>query len=208
MLTTVVVGVVVVLVLAAVGATAWTVTHGRSGHTVGPRATARGGATNSARTAGTVLTPVSVRAFDNPASAQDALGGNVGSYWHTDYYTGSPVFGRLKKGTGLVLDMGTPVRVDKVTVDFGSQCCATAKIEVGDAAAAQALRGAAAESASPPGFTEVASTSHAVGSYVFTADGHPRGRYLLLWFTKLPPKAGANGEYQADVSTITVRGRR
>lgn len=205
-LTTVVVGVLAVLVLAAIGATAWTVTHGGSAGTATGQNTGSGNRHQgqAANSASTVLKPVSVRAFDNPSSAQDALGGNSGSYWQTQYYIGKPVFGGLKKGTGLVLDLGKSVQVGKVTVDFGSQCCATAKIALGNAAAAQALHGAAAESASPPGFTTVASTSHAVGSYTFTASGHARGRYLLVWFTKLPPMAGAANKYQADVYNIVV----
>jgi len=142
-----------------------------------------------------VLTPVSASGFDplaspgsdpsdeNDALAQDALG--------------SPFFGGLKTGSGLILDMGRRVRLSSVTVTFGPVPGADVAIEVGDndTLAAAAL----------PAFTTVAAADGVGGTHTFTAARSARGRYVLIWFTKLPP-AGL-GKFQAEIFDVSIRGR-
>ena len=86
-----------------------------------------------ARRAGSaaVVTPVSAHGFDaltspgsDPGDENDdlasyAIDGNPATAWQTQYYYGNPVFSGLKTGTGLILDMGRPVRLRSVTVTFG-----------------------------------------------------------------------------------------
>ena len=156
-----------------------------------------------------VLTPVSASGFDplaspgsdpsdeNDALAQYAIDDDPGTAWQTQYYLGSPFFGGLKTGSGLILDMGRRVRLSSVTVTFGPVPGADVAIEVGDndTLAAAAL----------PAFTTVAAADGVGGTHTFTAARSARGRYVLIWFTKLPP-AGL-GKFQADIFDVSIRGR-
>ena len=54
--------------------------------------------------------------------------------------------------------------------------------------------------------TQVASASNAGGTVPFHLSTSVHARYLLVWFTKLPPDNA--GTYQASVYRITVRGHR
>jgi hypothetical protein len=156
-----------------------------------------------------VLTPVSAHGFDpldvsgdpndeNDAEARYAIDGDLATAWRTQYYLGNPVFGGLKAGSGLILDMGRAVRVRSVTVTFGSAPGADVAIESGgdDTLAASTL----------PSFTTVAAADPIGGRHTFGIARPARGRYLLIWFTRLP--AIGPGRYQAQISNVVVRGRR
>jgi hypothetical protein len=55
-------------------------------------------------------------------------------------------------------------------------------------------------------FTTVANqTSLAGGTQTFQTSSSAKGRYVLIWFTKLPPLPGG-GKYQAFVYNVAVRG--
>ncbi len=94
--------------------------------------------------------------------------------------------------------MGRPVRVRSVTVAFGSAPGADVAIESGgdDTLAASAL----------PSFTTVAAADGVGGRHKFRIARPVRGRYLLIWFTRLP--AIGPGRYQAQISNVVVHGRR
>jgi hypothetical protein len=156
-----------------------------------------------------VLTPVSAHGFDpldtsgdpndeNDAEAGYAIDGDPATAWQSQYYLGSPVFGGLKAGSGLILDMGRPARIRSVTVTFGAAPGADVAIEVGDhdTLAASTL----------PSFTTVAAADDVGGSHTFRIARPARGRYLLIWFTRLP--AISPGRYQAQIFNVVVRGRR
>ncbi len=159
---------------------------------------------------GVVLTPVSAHGFDALASpgsdpsdenndeAEYAIDGNLATAWQTQYYLGSPFFGGLKSGTGLILDMGRQVRLRSVTITFGSERGADVSIEIGnhDALAAATL----------PTFTTVATADGIGGTYRFTTDSPARGRYILIWLTKLP--ADGHGRYAEQVYNVIIRGNR
>jgi hypothetical protein len=154
-----------------------------------------------------VLTPVSAKSFDalgndggdeDGGQAMNAVDSSPGTFWHTDYYLSSPALGNLKKGTGLILDMGKQVRLSQVVVQFGSSCCADVQVEVGN-------------SNSPvpsalSSFTSVASSSSAHGVTTFGMSSDRTGRYVLIWITRLPPLAGAANEYQAQIYNVVVHG--
>ena len=155
-----------------------------------------------------VLQPVRAAGFDvlespqedpgdeNSATAPEAIDGNPATAWSTQYYLGRPAFGGLKTGTGLILDMGRPVRISSVTVTFGPEPGADVSLEVGshDTLAAATLAT----------FRTLARASNVGGTRTFRAAHPVRGRYVLIWFTKLPP-AGA-GRFAAQIFTIVVRG--
>jgi putative peptide zinc metalloprotease protein len=160
--------------------------------------------------AAAVLRPVSAHGFDaltspgndpgdeNDDLARYAIDGNPATAWQTQSYYGNPVFSGLKTGTGLILDMARPVRLRSVTVTFGSVPGADVSIEVGN----HNTRAASTLST----FTTVARARDIGGTYTFTCTDPARGRYVLIWFTKLPP-AGSGG-FQAQIFNIVVRGWR
>jgi hypothetical protein len=196
-----------VLVIAALGVGVWTLGH----HGVTP---ARGSTPTHPPPSAppvTALKPVSAHGFDplssvaedpgdeNTNHASFAIDGSPDTAWHTQYYFGSPKFGGLKSGTGLVLDMGKPVAVTSVTVTFGPVPGANVRIEVGndDTRAPGTLRT----------FTTVARGRDVSGRVKFPARPAPEGRFVLIWFTKLPPQTpGSESRFEAQVFNVVVRG--
>ena len=99
----------------------------------------------------------------------------------------------LKHGTGLLLDLGGKVTVTSVRLDLTEYQGADLQIRVGNGTAPQDLR--------------VAATASNVGGVVRLTLRHPAAaRYLLIWFTQLPPDGA--GHYQESVSHVLVTGRR
>jgi hypothetical protein len=198
---------VVLLVLAAIGTGVYSLTrsHGNSPATQGRSG---GSSTSPSTAARTVLTPVGAGGFDalglasdpgneDNAGAKFAIDGSPSTAWHTQFYLGSPLLGGLKKGTGLLLDMGKQVSLSSVQITFGPTAGANVAIEVGNSNAI-----------SPTGlasFTKVAKRKHVDGgTQTFQTSSTPKGRYVLIWFTKLPPNNA--GQFQAFVYNVVVRG--
>jgi putative peptide zinc metalloprotease protein len=177
----------------------------RSGPRPSPRPTAR------RVHRGVLLGPVSAHGFDpldtqgdpndeNDGLAGYAIDGDPATAWRSQYYLGNPVFGGLKAGSGLILDMGRRVRLRSVRVAFGNEpgtgSGADVAIELGDSDTL---------AASTVGtFTTVASADGVGGTHTFRTSSPARGRYLLIWFTRLPP-VGPD-RFQAEIYGITVRG--
>jgi cytoskeletal protein RodZ len=146
------------------------------------------------------LSAASVAAFgpagtadgDDPQNAARATSGNPATPWSSDWYTTSD-FGHLQTGTGLLLDMGRTVTVSSVRLSLGASRGASLELRAGTSPALADLH-TVATSAGPGGTVELspASPVHA--------------RYLLIWFTKLPPDS--TGTYQASIYSITIRGPR
>jgi O-antigen/teichoic acid export membrane protein len=146
-----------------------------------------------------VLKPASAVSFDPYGNGQGennqlaalAIDGNPATAWSTEWYP-SPSFGGLKPGTGLLLDMGRTVTIATVQVSLGSQPGADFQVRAGAVASS---------------LTDL----HPV-AYAFDAGGQvslhltrpARGRYVLIWFTQLPP--GASGTFQASVYNVSLTG--
>jgi transcriptional regulator with XRE-family HTH domain len=145
------------------------------------------------------LPPVSAVAFgpsgpgqgDDPGRAQLAIDGNPASAWHTDWYT-TAHFGNLYQGTGLLVNMGRPVTITDVRIRLGSAPGADLQVRAGAAPVLADL---------PP----VASATNAGGVVSLHLARPARARYVLIWFTRLPPDP--SGTFQASVSDIRVQGR-
>jgi cytoskeletal protein RodZ len=142
----------------------------------------------------TRLKPVSAAAFgpggtsdgDNPQSASLALSGDPATPWHTSWYT-TAQFGNLQSGTGLLLDLGRTVTAADVAIRLGSTPGADLQVRAGT---------------TPAGLHVVASAADAGGPVRLRLASHPHVRYLLIWFTRLPPDSA--GTYQAYISNVTV----
>ena len=194
--------VLAVLVLAVIGGTAYGLVSGRvpifgasgrtsSGRPAGPAAAPAG-------SVGTALAPASVVAFgpdgtadgDNPQLASRAIDGNPAMPWTTNWY-GTPQFANVQGGTGLLLDMGRQVAITGAEVTLGSVPGADFQLRVGNTPSLANL-------------SPVAIATDASGAMGVRLTVPVYARYVLIWFTALPPSG--SGTYQASVYNITVLG--
>ncbi len=116
-------------------------------------------------------------------TAPRATDGNPATYWTTEIYA-TREFGNLKRGLGLVLDAGSPVRLGRLTVQTPTPGF-TARVEVGD---------------SPQGPFQPDSAARVVGARTTFALQGKRGRYYVVWLSELPPQR------YARISEVTGRG--
>lgn len=143
------------------------------------------------------LVPASIQAFgpggaghgDSPELARRALAGKAAAPWHSAWYT-TPRFGNLQAGTGLLLDMGRPVTITSARIALGNHAGADLALRIGNSPALASL---------PP-------VAHANGveGVVSLKTAPTRGRYVLVWFTRLPPDQA--GTFQVAVYNIKLRG--
>jgi Helix-turn-helix domain len=145
----------------------------------------------------TTLTPVSVTAFGPGGAAQgdnpqlvSVSAGNLTSPWKTDWYDTAD-FGNLQSGTGLLVDLGRPVTITSAQITLGGAPGASLQLRTGDVATLADLRPAA-------------TATDAGGAVQLRLSGSTPSRYLLIWFTKLPPDS--SGTFQAVVSAIKLQG--
>ncbi len=155
----------------------------------------------------TVIHPVLAQGFDalnpnhdsgdeNTSQARNILSGNSEGWATQQYYT--QYFGNLKAGTGLILDLGKPVKVSSITVTFGTVAGANVQIKVGssDTRSASNLNS----------MTTVASKNDVSGSTTFNVQRPVDGRYLVIWFTKLPPMTSGGNRYMAQIFGVAIHG--
>ena len=187
--------------------------HGAGQGTAGPAPSAGQGTAGPAASAGSAaaaspaptgsptlpparaLTPVGATVAgpgggDNPQLAYRAIDASRATAWRTDWYT-TARFGNLYPGTGLLLDMGHPVTITGAAISLGRAQGAALQIRVG-AARGLAQRPPAARAAGAAGVLRVR----------FSRPAH--GRYVLLWFTRLPVDPA--GTFQASVYNIKLTG--
>jgi hypothetical protein len=222
------VAVVVVLVLAAIAGTVWAIVgrtpakNSANGGT-GSHPKSSSSASHTATAAGTVLKPVNDSTFniygspagntEDPTLAADAIDGSTTTGWATSEYFGSPKFGGLKPGTGLLINMGKQVKLSQVKLLFGPGTT-TAGIYLGNAGPSSASSSSALSS-----FKLVSPQANGSGSHTFTvssADANVTGQYVLIWLTSLPkmvnPPASAvsaaKGQpiYQGLIYDVVIRG--
>jgi hypothetical protein len=172
--------------------------HGAAKHGTGAHGSATPSPAASAVTAPAPLVPASAAAFgpdgasqgDNPQLAPLAIDSSDNTAWQTDWYA-TANFSGLQAGTGLLLDMGR-------TVSFAS-----ARILLG-LAAGGALQLRAGNSAVLADMPVVAQSANTGGSVTLQVRSPVLARYLLVWFTGLPPDA--SGTYQASIYNVSIAG--
>ncbi|CAA9217903.1 MAG: Pseudokinase domain in MviN [uncultured Blastococcus sp.] len=125
---------------------------------------------------------------DNPGDVELAFDGDAGTAWSTYEYRGSPAFGNLKDGVGLLLDLGSAQDVAAVTVT-GSPG-ATAEIRTGDSADGDIDS------------FGVAATGELGDGTEFAFDAPESTRYVLVWITGLVPSEGG---FSAGVAEVAVQ---
>jgi hypothetical protein len=137
--------------------------------------------------------------------AADAVDGNPATAWKTDRYE-VPNFGGIKKGMGVLIDLGADTSVSAVDLELGN---ANTDVELYGGAAATA--GAAADKANDANITQTLqqigpSKANAQSRLVLqVADPSKKVRFVLVWFTRLPQQPG--GGYRLVVSEVKIRGQ-
>jgi hypothetical protein len=128
---------------------------------------------------------------DNPQTAMYVITPGSLYPWASDWYT-TANFGMLKPGTGLLLDMGKKVTITSVRIDLSGYQGANLQLRVGNAAVLGDMR--------------VAARASGVGGTIrLRLASAVRARYLLIWFTQLPPDGA--GHFQENVYRVVVNGR-
>jgi hypothetical protein len=196
-------------VLVAATGVGWVLVHVRTG----PHATASAqapataqpstpaSAPPSALVTVRVLKPASASSFDPYGDGQGenshlallAIDASPATAWHTDWYT-TARFGNLKPGTGLLLDMGRKVTITAARLWLGSAHGADLQLRAGDTTSS--LRD----------LVPVARTANAGGQVRLQLASSVHARYVLIWFTKLPPDNSST--FQATVSNVRLEGWR
>jgi hypothetical protein len=129
---------------------------------------------------------------DNPQLAHLVLGRRHRAGWHSDWYT-SARFGNLYRGTGLLLNMGRRVTITSARIDLGNTTGASLQLRVGGRPSLAHMRA-------------VAHASGAGGATRLRLSRPAHGRYVLVWFTRLP--RNRSGRFQAHVHHISLQGHR
>lgn len=120
-----------------------------------------------------------------------AIDGKTGTTWRSSFYA-SPEFGNLKKGVGLMLDMGKTVTVNEVKAQVPVSAGATIQLKIGD-------------TASPNSMQKVQTVTTSGGDSVsFQLSSPQTARYVLLWFARI--SNGSDGRLRAEVGEVSVLG--
>jgi hypothetical protein len=139
-------------------------------------------------------------------NAGNAVDDDPQSAWRTQCYKGRADFGGLKKGMGLLLDLGAAKKVASVQVQL-SQRGATVELHAGNkdpgASSSESddaiLHGLQSDYPLVGTATDDAGTTLALPG----ATGTP-ARYLIIWITKLPAGTASCNGFQVGVQNVTV----
>jgi transcriptional regulator with XRE-family HTH domain len=129
---------------------------------------------------------------DNPSGAAYVLASNPPLPWSTHWYA-TAKFGMLKSGTGLLLTLDHQSTITSVRLDLTHYQGVNLQLRVGDGS-------------SPQDFKVVATADNTGGTVRLTLRHPASSRYLLIWFTQLPPNG--DGQYQESVYHVLVNGHR
>ncbi len=136
--------------------------------------------------------PAGLSDGDNPSGAYYAIARHPPLPWSTNWYA-TAQFGMLKHGTGLLLSLGRHETITSVFIQLSQYQGVNLQLKTGDGMAPQDFK--------------VAATADNTGGAVRLTFRHPASaRYLLIWFTQLPPNG--SGHYQESVYHVLVNGRR
>ncbi len=141
----------------------------------------------------------SVRDFDpdgdgeeNGAQAIRALDGDPATSWRTKTYFRRADLGGIKDGVGLVLDLGAPEPVGAVRLDL---------LGVGSDVE---LRAADRFTDDLDGYRLIRRASGVGDAVTLSPRGPLTTRFLLVWFTRLPPAPDSPGDFRGGLTEVNV----
>jgi hypothetical protein len=112
---------------------------------------------------------------------------DVSTMWTSEGYN-SPQFGGLKKGAGVLLDLGQPTSTHQVSIELGF-----GPVDVTVYAATET---------SVEGATVIGEATAASGQIQLKAASvMPKAQYVIVWFTKLAPD---DGQFRASIAEIAL----
>jgi hypothetical protein len=126
---------------------------------------------------------------ENDSDVAKAYDGDPSTSWSTLEYRGSPAFGNLKDGVGLMFDLGQAQDLASVTVTSATPG-ATVEIRTGD---------------DPKGDLDsfdVAADGTVEDGTDFTFDKPVNARYVVVWITGL---VKSDNGFSADIAEVTVQ---
>ncbi|GAB1819861.1 protein kinase family protein [Herbidospora sp. RD11066] len=189
--------VVVLLAMVVVGVGAWTL-----GKSLGTEPAVPSASPTSAAEENTAVKPTEVKiagavGFDPLGDGEErnelaalAIDGSATTDWHTETY-GGPDFGRLKEGVGLLLDLGKEMRLTQAVIDFG-ESGGTVELRTGTSPEADSLK-------------TFLTRPKVTGKVTFDLNGSSKTRYLLVWFTELPPHNNGFRTMIRDVKLLALK---
>jgi len=124
---------------------------------------------------------------ENGTRAPRVFDGNPETAWQSEGY-GSAALGGLKKGVGVVVDLGPNVAARSITLTLGN----TADVEV-YVGSEKSLSGA----------TKVGEKASADNAVTFPVKAGTAGQYVIVWFTRLTQDD--NGRYRAVLGEVEVK---
>lgn len=128
--------------------------------------------------------------IEDPGGVGLAVDDDPSTAWTTDTYRGSPAFGGLKDGVGLLIDLGKPKSVD------------TARLLLSAPGADIELRAGPNPPAAASDLPIVASHDASPASLTLQLSHPVRARYWLVWITLLP-KTG-NDTYSLGIAELAL----
>ncbi len=204
------VGIVGLLVLAAAGLILATRVLPSAGQSAAPAPTTTsptGVPTPTGKTRALAIPASQVRIVDPNGDRSElknaalAVDGKPGTFWKTDHYQSSPLFGGRKAGMGILLDLGSPQQVSDVEVDF-TNIGATVELRAGNT---DSPATAAGDQQVIQTFTVVQQPVVVQSTHDFLVSGDdPPVRFLLVWISSLPTSADDPNRYQVGISEIKV----
>jgi hypothetical protein len=154
------------------------------------------------------ISPGQVRIVDPPGGnraeiegAEVVVDGDLGTGWSTDEYFGPADFGGIKPGMGILINLGSAMKVDVVQVTV-AQTGATLELRSGTADPGSSSEG---DSTIEQTYTVIGAPIENAGTTaVFQVPpDHEPTQYLMVWISNLPPTP--DGKFQITVNEIEVK---
>ena len=198
------VGAIAVLVFVGVVIAAWNIGSSMNGAEDPDTTDNRAGVDDGAKdeeTEQTILEPESADGFDPEGDdgsehndkAGLAIDGDPSTAWNTQGYNGADL-GNLKSGVGLIIDLGATSEVHEVSLVLGTAGPANVEILVGDERDMATLK---------PGGEPAGKADAVSGETDIELTDPVEGRYVVVWFTKLPK----DGKYRGTINEVELRGK-
>ncbi|OLB65285.1 MAG: hypothetical protein AUI10_07435 [Actinobacteria bacterium 13_2_20CM_2_72_6] len=136
------------------------------------------------------------------SGAQYAIDNDLGTAWHSAHYKGSPEFGQLKPGMGILIDLGAPKQVADVQVTASAGAMIDLRTGTSDPGPNSGRDG---DKQIYDTFRTVGDPKTVSSTTVFQGPTDPV-RYLMVFISKLPPIQD-NGGYYIQVQDIQVHAK-